>query len=64
MYSNHPRKFLIGYVKVKMPSFKETPRMYNADEVDSEIAILTQSRNFWRKKAEELQEQIDKLKGE
>lgn len=46
-----------------MSKFNETPRMYQADEVDSEIAILTQSKNFWRKKAEELQKQIDKFEG-
>ena len=40
--------------------FKEIPRRYNASEVDSEIAILTQSRDFWRKKAEELQKRFDK----
>ncbi len=45
----------------KMSKFKETPRMYDADEVDSEIAILTQSKNFWKKKAEELQIELDKL---
>ena len=32
--------------------FKETPRMYVADEVDTEIAILTQSRDFWKKECE------------
>jgi hypothetical protein len=40
--------------------FTETKRMYDAAEVDSEIAILTKSKDFWRKKAEELQVLIDK----
>ncbi len=37
-----------------MSNLKETPRKYNADEVDSEMAILKQSRDFWRKRAKEL----------
>jgi len=40
--------------------FIETKRMYDAAEVDSEIAILTKSKAFWIKKAEELQALIDK----
>lgn len=43
-----------------MNKFKETPRMYQADEVDSEIAILIQSKNFWKKKAEEYRDELDK----
>lgn len=34
-------------------SFKETPRKYDAAQVDQEIAILTASRDFWKKKFKE-----------
>jgi len=47
----------------QMDTFKETPRKYDASEVDSEIAILTQSRDFWKKKAEELELQLNQRRG-
>lgn len=37
-----------------MSKFKETPKRYDALEVDSEIAMLTSSRDFWKKRYEEL----------
>ena len=40
--------------------FKETPRQYEASQVDSEIVILKQSRDFWKKKCEELQKEVHK----
>lgn len=42
-----------------MDKFTGIPRMYNADEVDSEIAILKQSRDFWKKRAEELSKKYE-----
>lgn len=46
-----------------MTIFKETLRKYDADQVDQEIKILTQSRDFWRNKALDLQKEIDKRFG-
>lgn len=37
-------------------NFKEQ-RTYDATAVDNEIAILEQSRNFWKKRAKELENQ-------
>lgn len=44
-----------------MSKFKEIPRMYIASEVDTEIEILTQSRNYWKNKCIEMQKEIEKL---
>ena len=39
-----------------MRKFNEV-RYYEAAKVDSEIAMLTSSRDFWKKKAEEYKEE-------
>lgn len=41
-------------------TFKEY-RLYEASQVDNELTILTQSRDFWKKKCEELQKENDRL---
>ena len=35
---------------------------YSAEEVDEEIAILTQSRDFWKARAEELSKKVKQTK--
>ena len=42
-----------------MNKFKEY-HFYEKGEVDSEIAILTGSRNFYKKASKELQKRLDK----
>lgn len=38
------------------------PRMYNADDVDNEIAVIRSSLSFWKEKALGLQKELEDLK--